>query len=171
MKISQKELKQVAIYGLGGSFLASAFHLMNIYKSRRVPADVDVEVESLDTDPSLVQLIQLVQHQILTEAGQGTKMKSLYTKLVISVDRLLFLKDTLKQHPDDSGFENIEFGYVQLRRVQNISQKMLQLATKIMNPRQAAALAVSLKKISHKTEQHFLNVLFLLRKVPMHFES
>lgn len=171
MKISQKELKQVAMYGLGGSFIASAFHLMNIYKSRRVLADVDVEVESLDTDPSLMQLVQLVHHQVLTEADERTRMRSLYTKLVTSVDRLLFLKHMLKQQPDDSGFENIEFGYMQLRRVQNISQKMLALATKKMNPRQAAALAVNLKKISLKTEQHFLNVLFLLRKVPMHFNS
>lgn len=182
MKLTSSELKQVAAYGLGGTFIASAFHLMSIYKTRREPTQLDVEVESLEADPSLLFHICTLERQINDSLGttigirsslaNEPKLKGYYRRLVTCVDRLLFLKDTLKRSPSEqTGFENIEYGYLQFRRVTDTSRRIVNYVSASLPPERAAEIVITLQKITQKTENHFQNVLFLLRKVPIHLNS
>eukprot|EP00462_Mataza_sp_D1_P001591 CAMPEP_0175094788 /NCGR_PEP_ID=MMETSP0086_2-20121207/3791_1 /TAXON_ID=136419 /ORGANISM="Unknown Unknown, Strain D1" /LENGTH=144 /DNA_ID=CAMNT_0016367957 /DNA_START=170 /DNA_END=604 /DNA_ORIENTATION=+ len=140
-----------------------------MYKQRRTDIQLQVEVESIPNDPSLLLLVSNLEFKIQSMQGRKTrKLSAWYIRLVNSVDRLMFLKDSVKSDVSKSGFEEIEFGYLQFRRVQELSRSMVEYASQVLPPADAADLGIALKKISTKTEAHFSNILFMLRKVPVH---
>ena len=166
MKITSSELFQVVSYGLGGTLIASVLQLSNIYRQRRTFPVLQTPVESIQTDQSLCIILYDLEKQIMGSQDVSLQKKKTVSKLITSVDRLLYFKSTVEKS-NESGFtfQDIEYAYMQLYRTKQFAKKIVLDIAVYFPDQEAAQICQDLQKIVTKVEAHFENFMFHMRKV------
>ena len=165
MNITKRQASQLVGYGVGGSVVAVAYHLANIYAQQKVPIQLQTDVECVYSDRQLTVLLQQAE-QICRRWDEVALIK-----LIDSLDRLVHMYQLSMDTGQKKTYRDLVFAHDQFKRAQKYLQRMINTVESDRRAEAADVLNVHklCKSIAQSNEKYFRAITNNMREVAAPF--
>ena len=165
MNITKRQAGQLVGYGIGGSVVAIAYHLANIYAQQKVPIQLKTDVECIYSDRQLTVLVQQAEQH----CRKWDEVALL--RVIDSLDRLVHMYQLSLDSSCKKTFRDLQYAHNQFKRAQKYLQRIINSVESDQRAEAEDVLNVHklCKAIAESNERYFQVITKNLRDVTAPF--